>query len=133
VKLKEQKIGLCCRGRVSAGFPSAAEEELADILSLDEWLVRRPEASFLLQVEGDSMIEAGILPGDVILVERGLTAREGDIVVAQVDGEWTLKYLCRDGFGPVLEPANVRYGKVRPQHSLAVEGVVRAVIRRYGH
>jgi repressor LexA len=123
---------LKCLGVVRAGFPSAAEEELADILSLDEWLVRRPEASFLLKVEGDSMVDAGILPGDVILVERGLRPRDGDIVVAQVDGEWTLKYLGRDKFGPVLEAANVHYGALRPRRTLSVEGVVRAVVRRYG-
>lgn len=131
MKAVEPRIELRCLGVVRAGFPSAAEEELADILSLDEWLVRRPEASFLLRVEGDSMVEAGILPGDVVLVERGFAPREGDIVVAQVDGDWTLKYLRRDGGGPVLEPANVRYGTVRPRRSLSVEGVVRAVVRRY--
>jgi repressor LexA len=131
MEAERKRVELRCRGVVRAGFPSAAEEELADVLSLDEWLVRRPEASFLLRVEGDSMVEAGILPGDVVLVERGFAPRDGDIVVAQVDGDWTLKYLRRDGGGPILEPANVHYGTVRPRRSLSVEGVVRAVVRRY--
>jgi len=118
-------------GTVAAGFPSPAEEELADAMSLDEYLVERPEATFLLTVSGDSMIEAGIQPGDLLLVEKGRTPRNGDIVVAQVDDEWTLKYFRRDRDGVQLEPANRAYAPIRPQRSLVVGGVVRAVIRKY--
>lgn len=118
-------------GTVAAGFPSPAEEELADILSLDEFLIRRPEATFLLTVTGDSMIEAGIHPGDFVLVERGAQPRNNDIVVAQVDDEWTLKYFIRDREGVRLEPANRKYSPIRPRRSLVIGGVVRAVIRKY--
>ncbi len=118
-------------GAVAAGFPSPAEEELADILSLDEFLIRRPEATFLLTVSGDSMIEAGIHPGDLVLVERGASPRNRDIVVAQVDDEWTLKYFVRDRDGVRLEPANRKYPPIRPRRSLTIGGVVRAVIRKY--
>ncbi len=117
-------------GAVAAGFPSPAEESLLDTLSLDEYLVSRPEATFMLRVEGDSMVDAGILPGDTVLVERGRAARNGDIVIACVDGSWTMKYFFRDGGGVRLEPANPSYATIRPKGRLAVEGVVSGVIRK---
>lgn len=118
-------------GSVAAGFPSPAEEELVDILSLDEFLIRKPEATFMLTVSGDSMIEAGIQPGDLVLVERGRTPKNNDIVVAQVDEEWTIKYFIRDRDGVRLEPANRKYRPIRPSRSMVVGGVVRAVVRKY--
>lgn len=118
-------------GEVQAGFPSPAEEELVDVLSLDEWLIARPDATYLLKVGGDSMRDAGILPGDVALVERGVNPKNGAVVVAQVDGEWTLKYYHKDKTGVRLEPANPNYKVIRPQHSLTIGGVVRSVIRKY--
>lgn len=136
---KHSKIALTGRttgsirllGAVQAGFPSPAEEELLDTLSLDEFLVERPDATFMLNVSGDSMIEAGILPGDIVLVERGREPRNGDVVVAQVDGEWTLKYFARKGRDIHLEPANRKYSIIRPKSSLHIAGVVRTVIRKY--
>jgi SOS regulatory protein LexA len=127
------KLTGCIRllGTVQAGFPSPAEEELIDTLSLDEFLVERPEATFMLKVTGDSMIEAGIQPGDIVLVEKGKNPKTNDIVVAQVDGEWTMKYFVKDGKGVRLEPANRKYRTIRPQRSLEVAGVVRSVIRKY--
>jgi SOS regulatory protein LexA len=119
-------------GSVQAGFPSPAEEELIDTLSLDEMLVERPEATFMLKVSGDSMIDAGIHPGDLVLVEKGVTPKSNDIVIAQVDGEWTMKYFIRDRKGVRLEPANRKYQTIRPQNSLEIGGVVRCVIRKYG-
>jgi repressor LexA len=118
-------------GTVQAGFPSPAEEELVDIVSLDEFLVDQPEATFMLTVSGDSMVDAGIQPGDVVLVEKGREPRKDDIVVAQVDQEWTLKYFRRDRHGVFLDPANARYQRIRPRQSLVIGGVVRAVIRKY--
>lgn len=123
--------GVKLLGTVQAGFPSPAEEELVDVLSLDEYLIRRPEATYLLTVTGDSMIDAGIHPGDIVLVEKGVTPRNGQIVVAQVDGEWTLKYYVKDRAGVRLDPANKKYTFIRPRHSLIIGGVVRGVIRRY--
>jgi repressor LexA len=119
-------------GAVQAGFPSPAEEELVDTLSLDEFLVKKPEATFMLTVSGDSMLDAGIHPGDIVLVERGATPRSGDIVVAQVDDEWTLKYFVRSAGGVRLEAANRKYKPIVPERSLAIGGVVRTVIRKYG-
>jgi len=118
-------------GSVAAGFPSPAEEALLDTLTLDEYLIAHPESTFLLKVEGDSMIDAGILPGDTVLVERGRTPRNGDTVIACVDGEWTMKHFFKEKGGAVrLEPANTKYTTIRPKRNLAIEGVVCSVIRK---
>ncbi len=118
-------------GLVEAGWPSPAEEELRDTLSLDEFLVQNPDASFLLKVSGDSMTGAGILPGDLVIVDRGQTAKSGDIVIAEVDGEWTMKFLKKSGDTVYLVPANPRYKPIRPKHELRITGVVTAVVRKY--
>jgi SOS regulatory protein LexA len=118
-------------GTVQAGFPSPAEEELLDTLSLDDLLVERPDATFMVKVTGDSMIDAGIQPGDMALVERGRQPRNNDIVIAEVDGEWTMKYFFKDREGVRLEAANRKYRAIRPKQSLNIAGVVRGVIRKY--
>ena len=118
-------------GSVQAGFPSPAEEELVDTLSLDEFLIERPEATFMLKVTGDSMIEAGIHPDDMVLIEKGTAPKTGDIVIANVDGEWTMKYFIRDHSGIHLEPANSKYSSIRPENSLEIAGIVKTVIRKY--
>jgi len=119
-------------GSVQAGFPSPAEEELVDTINLDQYLVRRPEATYLLTVSGDSMIEAGIHPGDIVLVEKGGVPKQNDIVIAQIDGEWTMKYFGKDQTGVYLDPANSKYTRMRPERSLSIGGIVRAVVRKYG-
>lgn len=127
-----KRLSLKLLGSVSAGFPSPAEESLLDTVSLEEFLVSRPDATFMLRVDGDSMIEAGILPGDIVLIERGRQPRNGDIVIACVDGEWTMKYYYKTGRDVRLEPANSRYKTIRPRHALSVEGVVCSVVRKLG-
>ena len=118
-------------GSIAAGFPTQEEEQETDAVTLDEYLVKDPDHSYMLTVRGDSMIDAGILPGDVVLVEKGPRPKQNDIVVARVDDEWTLKYYVRDAAGVRLEPANRKYKFIRPQRSLEIGGVVRAVIRKY--
>jgi len=118
-------------GTVEAGFPSPAEEELADTLSLDQLLIQNPDATFLLKVSGDSMSEAGILPGDMVLVDKGQPPKSGDIVIAEVDGEWTMKYLKKRGESVTLIPANPKYKPIKPKEELKIAGVVTAVVRKY--
>ena len=118
-------------GTVSAGFPSPADEELTDTMSLDEYLIGNKEATYILKVNGHSMIDAGILPGDMLLVERGANPRDGDIVIAQVDREWTMKYFRKRGTAVFLEAANKDYRPIHPQEELQIAAVVRAVIRKY--
>lgn len=118
-------------GSVEAGFPSPAEEELADTLSLDDLLIENPDATFLLKVSGDSMSEAGILPGDMVIVDKGQTPKSGDIVIAEVDGQWTMKYLRKRGESVTLIPANPNYKPIKPKNELKIAGVVTAVVRKY--
>ena len=118
-------------GTVEAGFPSPAEEELADTISLDTLLIKNREATFLLKVAGDSMSGAGILPGDMVIVDKGQTPKSGDIVIAEVDGAWTMKYLRKRGESVTLLPANPNYKPIKPKNELNIAGVVTAVVRKY--
>ncbi|MDR3643283.1 MAG: translesion error-prone DNA polymerase V autoproteolytic subunit [Candidatus Doudnabacteria bacterium] len=118
-------------GTVEAGWPSPAEEELSDTMSLDEYLVRNKEATYMLKVSGDSMVDAGIMPGDMVLVERGVAEKDGHIVIAEIDGKWTMKYLRKRGGKIYLEAANKKYRPFYPKENLKIAAVVRAVIRRY--
>jgi len=117
-------------GVVEAGFPSCAEEELVDTISLDKWLINNPNSTFMLKVKGDSMIEAGIMPKDYVLVDRSLTPKNKDIVIAEVDGQWTMKYLIKKGKDITLLPANPKYSPIRPKNELKIAGVVTAVLRK---
>jgi SOS regulatory protein LexA len=118
-------------GEVCAGFPSPAEEELRDVISFDEYLVAHPEASFLLSVTGDSMIGAGIMEKDLVIVERGRQPKNGDIILAEVDGNWTMKYFRKQGKTITLEAANPRYSPIVPQTELRIAGVITALVRKY--
>lgn len=118
-------------GIVEAGFPSPAEEELSDTLSLDDFLISNKDATYMLTVKGDSMKDAGIIEGDIVLVERGGEAKDGAIVVAQIDGNWTIKYLRKNKGKIYLEPANPNFKKIYPNESLKIAAVVKAVIRKY--
>ncbi|PIR82492.1 LexA family transcriptional repressor [Candidatus Kaiserbacteria bacterium CG10_big_fil_rev_8_21_14_0_10_59_10] len=118
-------------GVVEAGFPSPAEEELLDVMDFDEYLTPNKESSYILKVKGDSMIDAGIQPGDMVIVERRATYKPGQIVVASVDGEFTMKYLRQKNGAYFLEPANEKYKPIYPSEEFRVEAVVTAVVRKY--
>ncbi|MCE5210496.1 MAG: transcriptional repressor LexA [Deltaproteobacteria bacterium] len=118
-------------GEVCAGIPVPAEEELRDIVSFDEYLVRNPQNSFLLSVTGDSMIDAGIREKDLVIVENNREPKNGDIVLAEVDGNWTMKYFHKKGDMVVLEAANSQYSTIMPRADLRIAGVITAVVRKY--
>jgi repressor LexA len=118
-------------GLVQAGIPSEADAQTLDTMSLDGYLIKDREHTFLLEVKGDSMIEAHIEEGDLVIAQRTETARDGDIVVAEVDGEWTLKYYKKSGDKTWLMPANKNYKPIYPQESLRIAAIVRGVIRKY--
>jgi len=118
-------------GEVCAGLPASAEAEIRRIVSLDEYLVRNPENSFLLSVTGDSMIDAGIIEKDVVLVESTREPKNGDIVLAEVDGNWTMKYFYKKGNRVTLGAANSKYSTIVPHTELRIAGVITAVVRRY--
>jgi len=123
--------GIRLLGSIAAGFPSPAEEELADVITLDQLLIKNPQATFLLKVTGDSMIDEGIKHGDLVIVERTADIKPGDIVVANIDGECTIKYFRWKGRQVYLEPANKSYRTIVPREELKIDLVVRAVIRQY--
>ncbi len=126
-------------GFVTAGFPAAVEEELTDTMNLDSLLIAKKELTYMLEVDGDSMIDAHIEKGDMVLVEKTNQAKDGQIVIAEVDGEFTMKYFRRSTMltaGKMvekiwLEPANKNYGPIYPENSLNVVAVLKAVIRKY--
>ncbi|MBM3208962.1 LexA family transcriptional regulator [Candidatus Shapirobacteria bacterium] len=116
-------------GFVKAGFPAAADEEL-DFLSLEDYLVAHPESSFLLKVRSDSLNGIGILPGDLVVVEKRTQASAGDVVLARIDSEWTLKILQKEKEKAVLVSANPIYPPFYPQEELQIFGIVKGVARK---
>jgi repressor LexA len=109
-------------GLVTAGLPATVEEEMAETVSLDGLLVKNKSLTYMLEVDGDSMIDAHIEKGDMVLVERANVARDMQIVIAEVDGEYTMKYFRKQGAKAWLEPANENYKPI---------AVLKAVIRKY--
>lgn len=118
-------------GFVTAGFPATVEEELADTVNLDDLLIKNKPLTYMLEVDGDSMIDAHIEKGDMVLVEKTNTAKDGQIIIAEVDGEFTMKYFRKAGAKVWLEPANKNYKPIYPKHSLNINAVLKAVIRKY--
>lgn len=117
-------------GHVRAGFAAPAEEELADTVSIGEYLLGDPNASYLLQVEGDSMQDAGIQNGDMVIFERTHTYKSGDIVVALTEDGYTLKYLRQKGKTFYLEAANDQYPDIYPKEGEII-GKVTSTFRKY--
>jgi DNA polymerase V len=120
-------------GSVVAGFPSPAEQYQETPLDLNELLVRRPAATFFVTVRGDSMTGEGIRDGDLLVVDRSLRPASGDIIIACVDGEFTVKTYRRDKDGVRLEPAHPDYPviRLRPGQELDYFGKVTACIHRF--
>lgn len=99
---------------VRAGFPSVAQDYAGGDLSLDERLVEHPETTFVVRVAGESMTGAGIFDGDLLIVDRSLEPRDGDVVVAVLDGELTVKRLLHDAHGWYLHAEHPGYPDFRP-------------------
>jgi repressor LexA len=118
------------QSRVAAGLPSMAYEAPAEGLAIDAHLIKQPSRTFLLVVKGESMIDAGLLPGDTLIVERANSANDGDIVVAMVDDAYTVKRLVRENRKYVLKPENKAYPVLRPA-TIEVVGVVVGSFRKY--
>ena len=118
-------------GLVEAGFPTDAGEAMTDTLSLDDYLIEHKDSSYLLEVKGDSMIDEGIKEGDLVLVERKGEAEDGDIVIAEIDGGWTMKYLRKKNGKVFLEAANSKYKPMYPTYGFRIAAIVKGVIRKY--
>jgi SOS regulatory protein LexA len=118
-------------GLVEAGIPTIVDEDRSHSLSIDEYLIGNKSSIYLLEVKGDSMIDEGIREGDLVLVERRGDPKDGDIVIAEVDGGWTMKYFKKKGGIVYLKPANKNYSPIYPTYDLKVAAIVRGVIRKY--
>lgn len=116
---------------VRAGAPAPAADSVPEGLSIDAHLVSNPSRTVLVKVKGDSMIDAGILDGDTVVVEKRFSANVGDIVVATIDNEFTLKRYDRQQGRVVLRPENKAYPVIRPKGTAEIFGVVVGLFRKY--
>ncbi len=121
-------------GKVRAGLPQMEDQSAGlETLGVEDYLIRHPERTVFCRVRGDSMKDAGMLDGDMVVVERNRPTKAGDIVVALVDNELTVKYLhpLKGSGGWVLKPANPDYPDILAHQSLEVLGVVVGLFRRH--
>ena len=132
----EEKLRLQFAPSIRAGFPSPAEDYMNESLDFNRDLIKHPEATFYGQVEGDSMINAGICDGDIAVIDRSIEAEHGDVVVGYIDKEFTVKYLDlthkQDGWIE-LRPANDRLKPIRidEDSNFRVWGVVIYTIKKW--
>lgn len=118
-----------CNAKVSAGFPGPVDDEQSS-LDLNTHLIKRPNATFFMRVQGHSMINAGIHDGDIIIVDRSITARQGHVVVAVVDGQLTIKRLDKEDDAWLLKAENHQYPNIgaKDAQEIQIWGVVIHVI-----
>ena len=118
--------------RVQAGFPSPAQGEYADSIDLNRALITNPAATFCARVIGNSMVEAGINEGDLLIIDRSLTPHDGNIAVCFVDGDFTVKRLSVRDDGIYLTPANAKFPELRVSEdsNFQVWGVVSHIIKK---
>jgi DNA polymerase V len=115
---------------VQAGFPSPADDYIERYLDLNSEFIKHPAATFLLRTTGDSMIDAGIFSGDILIVDRSLEPSDGKIVIAALDGELTVKRLSRQKGRVQLVAANTNYKPIdiTDEHDVVIWGVVTLVL-----
>jgi repressor LexA len=116
---------------VQAGMPVSVTATQGEYFVIDEMLIETPSLTTMIPVKGDSMIDAGIHDGDIAVVEKRSLASVGDIVVAIVDDDFTLKTLDKEGGKFILRPANPSYPVIRPHGTLEIFGVLVGLIRKY--
>ncbi len=115
---------------VRAGLPEQMDDSNADALTIDDYLIERPSQTVLIRVKGDSMMDAGIFDGDLVVVEKRPSAHKGDIVVAIVDNQFTLKRLDLEDGKFVLRAENKAYAVIRPEGSLEIFGIMVGLVRK---
>ena len=116
---------------VQAGQPQPANDREPEGFNIDSHLIDSPSRTVLLTVRGDSMIDAGLMPGDTVIVKKNAPHKLGDIVVAMVDGDYTVKYLAHDKAGFYLKPGNQAFPPIRANDHLEIFGLVVGSFRRY--
>lgn len=118
-------------GSIKAGLPDSAYQDFVESIVLDKYLVKNLDKAYALRVSGDSMINAGIYENDLVIVDKDRIAKDGDIIVAHIDNQFTLKYLRNKKGKVYLKAANSKYGDIYPEAELNVFGVVVSVVRKY--
>lgn len=116
---------------VRAGLPFTPQQEPARTVEIDRFLIEHPNSTFLVRVKGDSMRDAGIVEGDIAVVDRSLEPKNGDIVIASLGGDVTIKYLDRTSGIPRLLPANPDYSPLPLSEGDEILGVVTGMVRKY--
>jgi repressor LexA len=115
---------------VRAGLPEAVDDVDAEALTIDDYLIERPSSTVLIRVKGDSMMDAGIFDGDLVVVEKRPSAHKGEIVVAIVDNQFTLKRLDIEAGKFILRAENKAYAPIRPEGALEIFGVMVGLVRK---
>lgn len=118
-------------GVIKAGYPSGGFVQPDTVINLRRYFSHIHDGSFALKISGDSMVEAGITDGDIVIVDPKRPVVKGDIVAACVDGEWTVKYFKKQNGNISLVPANSNYPVIYPLQSLTIGGVIVSVMRNY--
>ena len=128
----DERLPKMAHDGIHAGFPSHATDYMTQAIDLNKELVRHPAATFYGRVVGDSMIDAGVEEGDILVIDKALDAKDGDMAVCFVDGEFTLKYLRFRENGLTLVPANPRYPSIEIDEGsdFMMWGVVTYVIKK---
>lgn len=128
----QEELPKMAQDGVHAGFPSPATDYMTQAIDLNKELVKHPAATFYGRVVGDSMVDAGVEEGDILVIDRALDAQDGDMAVCFVDGEFTLKYLKFHGDSLTLVPANERYPSIEisEDSNFIMWGVVTYVIKK---
>lgn len=124
-------VSLPLLGAIPAGGPVLSEEYVQKWVNVGSDIVKEPDGSFLLAVTGNSMIDAGIFEGDLAVVDSKRSPKDGDIVIALVDGDNTLKRFVKQNGKVYLKAENKDYSDIYPENELTVQGVVAAIIRQY--
>lgn len=133
VKHDEKTAGLqFFETRVQAGFPSPVQGEYADSIDLNRALITNPAATFCARVIGDSMVDAGINEGDLLIIDRSITPHDGCIAVCFIDGDFTVKRLSVRDDGVFLTPANAAFPElpVNEESNFQIWGVVSHIVKR---
>ena len=129
---ENEKLPGMAQDGIHAGFPSPATDYMTQAIDLNKELVKHPAATFYGRVVGDSMIDAGVDEGDILVIDKALAAKDGDMAVCFVDGEFTLKYLKISGESLTLVPANPKYPEIPITEGVEFRlwGVVTYIIKK---
>lgn len=119
--------------KVAAGFPSPADDHAEKKLDLNDYLIGQKETTFFVRIKGDSMIDASIHDGDIVIIDRSRQAKIGDIVLASIDGDFTVKILSKQGGRPRLLPANEKYQPIdiKKDTTFEIWGKVTGAVRKF--